>query len=230
MGASGGHQSPGGRIGAGWVGDAVTTLFAVGGLAIAGLGTWQWLADGGRDPLAALVGTSAATASVHDWRRDGDGDAARPPVPEPAASPRGAPERIVVPALGVDAPVDAVAAPEGTLTPPADAGRLGWWAGGARPGDGGSVLVAGHTVGSGGGALDDLEDLGRGDVVTVRTATGRTTYVVDRVQVLDKHEVARRSARLFGQDGAERLVLVTCEDWDGSAFRSNVVVTATPRA
>ena len=35
---------------------------------------------------------------------------------------------------------------------------------------------------------------------------------------------------MFSQDVPGRLVLITCEDWDGSRYLSNVVVTATPVA
>jgi hypothetical protein len=48
------------------------------------------------------------------------------------------------------------------------------------------------------------------------------------VEVLGKGELARRAQRLFDQDGPARLVLLTCEDWDGTAYRSNVVVLAEP--
>jgi hypothetical protein len=33
---------------------------------------------------------------------------------------------------------------------------------------------------------------------------------------------------VFGRTGPPRLVLITCEDWDGTEYRSNVVVTAEP--
>jgi LPXTG-site transpeptidase (sortase) family protein len=201
--------------------NAVTTVLAVAGLVVAALGAWSWHDQGGGDPVAAVARavTGAPTAEVLS---------AKLPQAEPAAPRPGAPRRVVVPALDIDAPVDPVGAPGGTLIPPADPTRLGWWAEGARPGDGGSVLVAGHTVSSGGGALDDLETLARGDRVDVRTATGRTTYAVVQVRTLGRGELARQSQRLFDQDGPHRLVLVTCEDWDGVAYRSNVVVTARP--
>ena len=51
------------------------------------------------------------------------------------------------------------------LVPPADPQRVGWWGEGAAPGERGRALVAGHTVHTGGGALDDLETLEPGDRV-----------------------------------------------------------------
>lgn len=92
----------------------------------------------------------------------------------------------------------------------------------------GAAVLTGHTVHTGGGAFDDLERLAAGDDVVVRTARGRITYVVDSVRVLGRDQLARQSAKIFDQSGAARLVLITCEDWDGTAYRSNVVVTARP--
>jgi LPXTG-site transpeptidase (sortase) family protein len=88
--------------------------------------------------------------------------------------------------------------------------------------------VTGHTVHTGGGAFDDLETLSPGDRVAVRSAAGVRAYRVGTVEVLSRDELARRSADVFGRTGPARLVLITCEDWDGTGYRSNVVVTAQP--
>ncbi|CAB4720386.1 unannotated protein [freshwater metagenome] len=151
------------------------------------------------------------------------------PVAEAVRAPwrPGAPRRVVVPALGLDAAVVPVKAPDRTLVPPSDPQQLGWWAGGAKPGAAtGSALIAGHTVHTGGGALDDLEQLRPGDVVRVVTGRQSLRYVVKDVEVYAKGTIRRAAARLFSQDVPGRLVLLTCEDWDGSAYLSNVVVTA----
>jgi hypothetical protein len=141
----------------------------------------------------------------------------------------GVPRRVVVTSLGVDAPVLPIVAEGQSLDPPSDPQSLGWWSQGARPGAArGTALVTGHTVHDGGGALDDLETLRRGAEIHVLTAHGRVRYVVDSVVVLDKDAIARRAPQLFSQEVAGRLVLVTCEGWDGTGYRSNVVVTATP--
>lgn len=145
---------------------------------------------------------------------------------EPGA---GVPNRVVVGALGIDVPVVPIHLEASTLVPPPDPQTLGWWAGGATPGaKRGSALVTGHTVHTGGGALDDLETLAAGDEFSVRTDAGRIDYSVSRVRVLDKERVTRASQRLFSQEVPGRLVLITCEDWDGSAYESNVVVIARP--
>ena len=147
----------------------------------------------------------------------------------PAPWEPGAPRRIRIPALDVDAPVMPVVAVDDVLVPPADAQQLGWWADGARPGSArGSVLVAGHTVHNGRGALDHLEHLTTGDKVVVRTDRGRLVYEVSRVRAYSKGRLADVAERVFSQEVPGRLVLITCEDWDGTAYRSNIVVQAVP--
>lgn len=141
----------------------------------------------------------------------------------------GAPERLEVPALGIDAPVIPIGAPGGVLTPPSDPQTLGWWADGAKPGARrGSALVTGHTVSTGGGAMDDLEQLEVGDRVWMRTDTSRIGYDVRSVVIMGKGELAERAQEVFDQEVRGRLVLITCENWNGVEYLSNVVVTATP--
>jgi LPXTG-site transpeptidase (sortase) family protein len=136
---------------------------------------------------------------------------------------------VIVPRLGVDAPVVGIDAPDGVLLPPDDPQVLGWWRSGARPGDAqGSALVTGHTVSSGGGALDDLETLRPGDRVRVRTSEGLIGYQVTGVSVYRKARLAEDAARVFSQTVPGRLVLITCEEWNGSAYLSNAVVFAEP--
>ena len=54
-------------------------------------------------------------------------------------------------------------------------------------------------------------------------------YGVRRVQVLGQAALAKASVRLFGQrDGSGRLLLVSCTDWNGASYDSNVVVLAAP--
>lgn len=154
---------------------------------------------------------------------------ARPAPTTAPADPGVRPDLVVVPSLGVRAPVTGIRTEDGALTPPPDPRQVGWWTGGARPGaSAGAAVVTGHTVRAGGGVFDDLETLAVGDDVRVRSGMRAVAYAVDTVEVLSRGELARRSATLFSRTGPGRLVLITCEDWDGTAYRSNVVVTARP--
>jgi LPXTG-site transpeptidase (sortase) family protein len=195
---------------------------------------WWWAAVGVALVVGGWFAWTHQASGPYDGRLTGGTDPTAQvvaPVREAvAARPKpGAPRQVVVRRLGVSAPVLPIKAPGGTLIPPSDPQELGWWAAGARPGDRrGSALVTGHTVHDGGGALDDLETLVRGDAVRVRTDRGWIRYAVRTVRVYDKGSVARDAERLFSQDVPGRLVLVTCEDWDGAHYLSNVVVTAVP--
>lgn len=157
------------------------------------------------------------------------------PAPVSARTPRravvgGPPQVVVVPVLDISAPVDPIRVEAGALTPPSDPGRIGWWADGARPGARhGKAVLTGHTVNAGGGAFDDLETLAAGETVVVEATGGRVTYDVTSVRVLSRDQLARQSESIFRPSGPHRLVLITCEDWDGVAYRSNVVVEAEPR-
>ncbi len=90
-------------------------------------------------------------------------------------------------------------------------------------------MITGHTVHDGGGAFDDLDQLKRGAAVRVTTKQGTTDYVVTSVTTYRKKALAKQAARLFDQSVPGRLVLVTCEDWDGTAYLSNAVVVAVPK-
>lgn len=151
------------------------------------------------------------------------------PSPDTPARPAaGTPRRIALPAIGVSAAVEPIRLEGSTaLDPPADITRVGWWADGARPGARtGTALLTGHSVHTGGGVFDDLDQLIAGDSVRLHTPRGLITYEVTSVETLGNEQVAERHRELFDQDRPGRLVLVTCADWDGARYLSSVVVTA----
>ena len=142
-----------------------------------------------------------------------------------------APVRLSVPSLDIRAPVNAIeVGDDRVLDPPADVLDVGWWDASALPGQAtGSTVIAGHTVNTGGGSLDRLADVRRGAVIDVLTRNGVMRYEVRRTKIYDKEQLARNATRVFGQDAGDgRLVLVSCTDWDGTAYDSNVVVYADP--
>ena len=202
---------------------------------------WGWYAVLGLAllSLAAVAWTATAWPSAQRAVRTVE---PRPVtvLPEPAAGTAEAggtasnvsparPHRLDVPALGLHARVVPVDLAAGALVPPDDPAVVGWWRGGAAPGSAaGAVVVTGHTVHDGGGARDDLEQLQRGDRATLPGIGEPVVYRVSRVEVLSKAALADRAPRLFGQRGPARLLLVTCENWNGREYESNVVVTARP--
>jgi sortase (surface protein transpeptidase) len=168
-------------------------------------------------PAPARVGTRSARLS--------DQEVTTPP----------APVRLVVPAIGVDVPVEPVGVdPDGQMTVPTDVGRAGWYRHGPAPADAvGSVVLAGHvdSRSQGRGAFFDLADLAPGDEVRVTDEAGDTTsWTVTGRRTIPKERLPLEE--VFRRDGPSRLVLVTCGgDFDAGrrSYRSNVVVTAEPR-
>ncbi len=155
----------------------------------------------------------------------------RPGVePAQASVAPAAPTRLVVPSLDLRAavvPIEVDA--QGVLFPPDDVAEVGWWKRSARPGsDRGPTVLTGHTVSDGGGVMDRLGELRRGDRVVVRTPEGRIAYETADVRVYSRSELASAKDELFSRRGESRLVLITCTDWDGEDYLSNIVVLATP--
>jgi hypothetical protein len=154
------------------------------------------------------------------------------PTPSPPAARsegQSGPSGILLPQIAISARVIPIVANGGSLIPPANPRVVGWWSDGARPGaEIGSAVMTAHTVHTGGGAFDDLGKLRIGATVTVMTDTGRIRYVVSSVTIYPKRSLATHAAELFDQTVPGRLVLVTCEDWNGKLYLSNTVVIAEP--
>jgi sortase (surface protein transpeptidase) len=143
------------------------------------------------------------------------------------------PARLAVPALGVDAAVDAVGVrPDGQLALPEDVDRVGWYRFGPAPGGPGSAVLAGHvdSAEQGLGALAPLREVAPGDEVQVTDAAGGVTRwrVVGR-ELIEK--TALPLDTLFSRTGPARLVLITCGGpfrAELHSYRDNVVVVAEP--
>ena len=76
--------------------------------------------------------------------------------------------------------------------------------------------------------MDTLAQLRAGDSVKVATAKGTLNYAVVSVTTYRKRALAKQAAQIFDQSVPGRLVLVTCEDWNGTTYLSNAVVIAKP--
>ncbi|HSV39001.1 MAG TPA: class F sortase [Nocardioidaceae bacterium] len=149
-----------------------------------------------------------------------------PPVADPAA---GAPRVLTVPHLGITAEVRRIEVEGGVLTPPSDAAEVGWDITTAQAGAAyGSTIITGHTVHTGGGALDELDDLRIGDEVMVATSRGRIEYDVTDVVELTKQQMVRAIPKLYRREVPGRIVLITCTDWNGFEYLANTVVVAEP--
>lgn len=146
-----------------------------------------------------------------------------------SAASQGGRDALIVPTIGLNAAmIDIDLDPGGVLTPPGDYTEVGYWDGSAAPGAGsGQTVVTGHTVHTGGGVMNRLADVADGDPVQIRFDGELVDYRVRKVITLSKAQVAEKAVALFGQDRRSgRLVLVTCTDWDGAEYQSNVIVFA----
>ncbi|WP_238155367.1 class F sortase [Kribbella soli] len=185
-------------------------------------------------PTPSATSASSATLAAPTTPTAGLGKPAAVPsssAGSTATARAGRPMGISIPRLGVTAPVLAIDAVHAALTPPSDPSKVGWWSGGAQPGSKrGSAIITGHTVHNGGGAFDNLGKLVPGSVVRVSTTRGQLAYRVAAVATYRKATLAKRAGQLFDQSVRGRLVLVTCEDWNGEVYLSNVVVVALPMA
>lgn len=186
--------------------------------------------------LGAALTTTSAVAACRDQDPDDFGTPlAAPPSASatPGAAPVVAPARLRIPALDVDAVVEAVGVDTGTgeFAVPADVARVGWYRfGPGYAASAGSIVIAGHVdaADQGKGALFRLGELESGDEVTLVGPGGRS-----RAFEVTARKRYRKTAvpldEYFARDGAVRLTLITCGgpfDTRTRHYRDNVVVTA----
>jgi len=171
--------------------------------------------------------------------RDGAGEPPdTTPSPFTSTAPRGAidrarwPASLDIPALSVVAPVGAVGVEAGgELVIPESPRDVGWYQGGAVPGEPGVALLTSHldTRLEGRGVLAGLVRLSEGDAVLL-TATDGTVQrwtVTARTQ----HRKDELPPELFMRTGEPVLALVTCGgpfDSAARSYRDNVIVWARP--
>jgi hypothetical protein len=156
---------------------------------------------------------------------------ARPPAAV-APIPGGAsPEAVVIPAIGVSAPLTHLGLqPDRRMEVPEDFSVAGWYVGGPRPGEVGPAVIAGHVDSKRGPAVFyRLGELRRGDVIAVRYP-GRFE-VRFRVERTERHpKRAFPTSRVYGDTAGATLRLVTCGgafDRATGHYRDNVIVFAT---
>lgn len=135
-----------------------------------------------------------------------------------------------MPALGLDEELIALGlANDGTLEVPADADRVGWFAGGGRPGGAGPTVLAGHVDSRTGPAVFfRLTELAAGDRIEVESAGGSSfRYAVTRAEDVPKNTFPTEA--IFGSIPGDELRLITCTgvyDRRAGSHRDNRVVYA----
>lgn len=117
---------------------------------------------------------------------------------------------------------------------PEDISKVGWYKYGATPGsNGGSTILVSHRDGLGPepGAFYKLETLKVGDKVLISHNNYTIKYSIVDVFLVKKSELFKKSNIIFDDDGAPKLVMITCGggyDFEESSYRKNVIVIAKP--
>ncbi|MGD2103603.1 MAG: sortase [Anaerolineae bacterium] len=161
---------------------------------------------------------------------------AAPPAPERIQS-KAVPTRLVIPALGLDAPVVPVTPTIGSMLgrpvrtwEVPDGGALGWHTDSAPLGTTGNTVVNGHNT-TGGEVFRYLHLVQLGDEVTVYAENERHRYTVSTIAVVREagapFERRLEHAQLLGASDDERLTLVTCHPYGSTVNR--LIVTCLPR-
>ena len=128
------------------------------------------------------------------------------------------PERVRIPAIGVDADVDDMGLnDDGSIEVPTEFADTGWWTYSPRPGRVGASAILGHVDSRTGPAVFfRLDELRPGDEIHVDGADGTT--VTFAVRAVEQHPKASfPSEKVFGATPEPTLRLITC----GGAFDSN---------
>ena len=155
-------------------------------------------------------------------------------TPPPGDGSRaGSPRQLAVPRLSLEMPIVPMRVDSaGAMALPPKPTEIGWYAYGPRPGDPqGSAVLGGHLDSReyGIGTLAVLRKLRDGDVIVVRTTTGRETFRVTSIRMIRKQ--ALPLSTLFDRDGKQRLRIVTCGGpyiRSRGGYQDNLVLTAIP--
>ncbi|QOV40281.1 class F sortase [Streptomyces ferrugineus] len=191
--------------------------------------------DHSSDPRRAW-GAPPAVESAAPSPADSHGPSAdrSPPADRPVGKylQRSRPVRLTIPKISVDAPfVDLAIGRAGRLEPPpaGNTNLVGWYAGGASPGEPGTSIIAGHVdTATSAAVFANLRELRKGDRFHVARADGRrASFQVDSVETFDKDHFP--SDRVYGDTPRAQVRLITCAgsyDRQVKDYTANLVVFA----
>ncbi|MBI2004991.1 class F sortase [Patescibacteria group bacterium] len=150
----------------------------------------------------------------------------------PATTTALLPARIMVGAALVDAAVEPVGKkPDGSMDTPKNFTDVAWYSLGAKPGEAGNAVFAGHVNNALGtaGVFEHLTDISIGDQIVIADVQGRMlTYVVRAVDLYRVDTAPLET--IFRMVGPSQVVLITCEgvwDKDTRSYTKRLVVTAS---
>ncbi|WP_405614318.1 class F sortase [Streptomyces sp. NBC_00076] len=191
------------------------------------LGLWLW----GREVTDVRHGVSApATGDMAAVGRPPD--VRLPPPHRPLGD--ALPQRVDIPGLGIQAPVVARGLDgQGAIDPPPfdQAGVVGWYAAGAKPGAAGTALMVGHVdTETRPAVFYRISAMKPGETVRVFRDDGRIAeFTVDDVQVVNRDRFDAQQAYGPRKTGRSELRLITCGgtfDRVSRSYSANVIVSA----
>ncbi|MEV8567380.1 class F sortase [Streptomyces sp. NPDC051322] len=160
-----------------------------------------------------------------------DGVASDPRPDSVTALPASRAGRVLIPAIGVDAPVTEVGrGKDGWIDapPPENKNLAGWYTGSVTPGEHGTAVVVGHVDNlSGPAVFFRLGELRKGAHIDVRRADGRTA-VFDVYSVKTFMKKGFPAQQVYGGTGRPELRVITCGGAysTSTGYDGNVVVFA----
>lgn len=178
---------------------------------------------------AAVVAAAVAiTIAIQLDRSATAGSAGAATTTAPPAE-LGAPTRVTIPAIGVDAPLVGVGLkPDGAMQTP-DFGVAAWYDKGPKPGQPGPAVVLAHVDSKAHGpdVFHRLRELKPGDRVSVHYADRTTTFTVTGKEQTAKS--ALPTSRIWSDTKTPVLRLITCGgafDRKAGSYLDNIIVYA----
>ena len=154
-----------------------------------------------------------------------------PDAPPQAMPPKVPPARMVIPQIGVDAPMVTLGVDgDGLMEAPSGPFEVGWYDFSAQPGSGGNAVFSGHVdfANVGPAVFWDLRELGLGDLIEVRLADGTAyQYVVTSSVTYDAADAP--IAEIVGPTPRDTVTLITCAgtfNRDARQYSDRLVVRA----
>ncbi|NJL93963.1 MAG: class F sortase [Anaerolineae bacterium] len=135
-------------------------------------------------------------------------------------------ERVIIPAIGVDAGLTNAAFTGTTWDVSALGDEVAYLEGTPRIGEPGVSALAGHVMHEQGlGPFRHLEQLRPGDLVLVQDGDIIYRYIIHEIVELPPDDVSY----LYKETSNRELVLITCSDWDDQtwSYRNRVIVKAS---
>ncbi|WP_394176129.1 class F sortase [Guptibacillus hwajinpoensis] len=141
------------------------------------------------------------------------------------------PERLSIPAINVDAEIEHIGQlPDGQMDVPKDDRNVGWYEPGAKPGEMGNSVLAGHVDNkTGPSVFFHLGDLEQGDIVTISDENGTSyDFEVQKIESYPRKEAPLE--KVFGITSQSSLNLITCSgtfNRDAGTHEKRMVVYTT---